>query len=62
MNPLCHSNPFAINMAKGFLHVTEQAYITREGDHHGPNLPKDLIPFFDADPPLGGGEWQTRSI
>ena len=56
MYPLCQSNPFAIKIAKGFLNGAEQASHTREGKNHGPEIPKDLVLVFDADPPLVGGD------
>ena len=57
MSPSCQCNPFSFHMVKGFLHVSKQASSTSEGKRHGPDLSKDMIPFFDADPPLvrGGG-------
>ena len=37
------------------MHVAEQASGTREGERHVPYIPKDLVPFFDADPLLVRG-------
>ena len=57
MHLSCKRNPFTIHTEKCFLHVSEQVSRTSEGECHGPDLPKDMVPFFDADPPLvGGGE------
>ena len=42
-------------MAQEFLHVDEQTSVTREGEHHVKETPKDLVPVFDADQPLMRG-------
>ena len=46
---------FDIHIAQGFLHVSEQASVTREGEHYGLEILKDLVPEFDIDLPLVGG-------
>ena len=55
MYPSRQCNPFPVRFDQGFLHVAEQTSSTREGKHHGPKLPKNLIAVFDTDPLLVGG-------
>ena len=62
MHPSCQSNPFPFNIAKGFLDVDEQASSNREEKRHGTYIPKDLMPFFEADPPLVGGGVEEKNI
>ena len=40
--------------------MAEQASSNREDKRHGAYIPKDLMPFFEADPPLVGGGWRKR--
>ena len=58
MHPSRQRKPFAINMVQGFVNVDEQTYVTREDKQHGPEIPKDLVPVFDADLLLVVGIWQ----
>ena len=48
-------NPFAFDMAKGFLHLTEQASGSREGERHLAQLTKETVLLVDANPTLGVG-------
>ena len=55
MHPSCQRNPVSIHIVQVFLIVAEQTFGTREDERHGTDLPKDLVPAFDADPLLVGG-------
>ena len=55
MHPSCQRNPVSIHIVQVFLIVAEQTSGTREDERHGTDLPKDLVPAFDADPLLVGG-------
>ena len=52
MHPSFKRNTFAFNTEKGLLYVVELASSTMEGKIHLPELPKELMPFFNADMPL----------
>ena len=39
-------------MDQVLLYVSEKSYGTRESERHVLELPKDLVPVFDADLPL----------
>ena len=55
MDAFGQRNQFAFAMANGFLHLTEQASGSRQGELHWAQLTEYLVPFVDANPPLGEG-------
>ena len=55
MEAFGQSNPFAFDMAKGFLHLTEQASVSGEGERHLAQLTKETVLLVDANPTLGVG-------
>ena len=56
MQPLHQRDPFIINTVQVFLHVAEHTTVTREGECHGTKLLKNLVPVFDTELPLVGGD------
>ena len=47
------SNPFAFDLAKGFLHLAEQSPSSGEGKCHRAQFVEDTVPFIHAYPVLG---------
>ena len=55
MDAFGQRNPFAFDMAKGFLHFTEQASGSREVESHLKQLTDYPVPFVESNPLLGEG-------
>ena len=46
-------DPFALDVAKGFLYLAEKSSGSGEGDCHGAQFDKDTVPLVYAYPELG---------